>query len=356
MGRLVELLREAGLLRSTSGDLDVEVRGVAQDSREVAPGDLFLAWRGAQHDAHDFLEAAEAAGAVGAVVEVLHPGLGIPQIEVEDGRLAAALVADAVAGSPWREMFVAGITGTNGKTTTAILARHLLRVRGQAGAIGTLGLVEAGGGVRPGTEALTTPGPVRVAAWLRDFRDAGVRAVVLEASSHALEQKRLHGVRFDAAVFTNLGRDHLDYHRTREEYRRAKLLLRELLKPGGVAVVNGSDPAWEGLGLPPERLLTFAVEGEAELRATEVEVHPGGSRFTLRHRGEEVPVALPLLGRFNVENALAAAGVALVAGLSLPEVAAALESAPSVPGRLEVVRAKPAQGVGGDRRSVGAGE
>lgn len=343
---VAERLERAGLLQGTQGSLDVLVQGVSQDSREVSPGDLFLAWKGTERDGHDFLQEAVARGAVAAVVERTLPRLGVPQLQARDGRAAAALAADTVAGSPWSRLFLAGVTGTNGKTTTAFLVRHLLERAGRpSAALGTLGLVDREGRVRPGTEGLTTPGPALLARWLARLEAEGVEGVVMEASSHALDQRRLDGVRFDAAVFTNLTRDHLDYHGTLEAYRQAKLRLAELLKPQGWVVVNAEEEAWSGVHGPGGHTLPFSVGGRAQgaraLRAWDVEVGPDGSRFVLAFGEEEVPVRLPLLGRFNVENALAAAGVALVAGLSLRSIGALLSEAPQIPGRLEVVLRHP---------------
>jgi UDP-N-acetylmuramoyl-L-alanyl-D-glutamate--2,6-diaminopimelate ligase len=302
----------------------------------VASGNLFLAWRGTQHDGHLFVPAAVEAGAAAAVVERELPGVDVPQLVVGDGRRAAALAADVMAGSPASKVDVVAVTGTNGKTTTALVARHLLAaLPGGAGALGTLGLVEADGRVRPGTEGLTTPDPVRLAVWLRELVDAGVRTVALEASSHALDQRRLDALRPRVAVFTNFSRDHLDYHGSVEAYHAAKLRLLSLLRNGGAAVVNAADPAWAGI--QAANLLTYAVQAEADLRAENLVLSPSGTRFTLHFRGQSAPVALPLVGAFNVENALAATGAALLMGLSLPEVAALLESAPRVPGRMEPV-------------------
>jgi UDP-N-acetylmuramoyl-L-alanyl-D-glutamate--2,6-diaminopimelate ligase len=302
--------------------------------------------KGSEHDGHAFLSQAAAAGAVAAVVEQRVPEVAVPQLQVLDGRLGAALAADTVFGSPWTGLFLAGITGTNGKTTTAFLARHLLQQRGPARALGTLGLVEESGAVRPGTEGLTTPGPVEISGYLRDMTDDGVRYAVMEVSSHALDQRRVDGVALDAAVFTNLGRDHLDYHPDLDSYRRAKTRMLDLLKPSGWAVVNRHEEAWESLPVPQGRALSYGIDdgresaGEEEspfLVARDVGLHPSGSRFRLQSGGEEEEIHLPLLGRFNVENALAAAGVARVAGLGLAEIARGLSSAPQVPGRLERV-------------------
>ena len=207
---VAQRLRDAQLLLDTRGPLDISVTGVSQDSRAVRPGELFLAWKGLEHDAHDFLLQAEEAGATAAVVEEFNEEVSLTQLRVGNGRQAAAMAADSIMGSPCDMLFLVGVTGTNGKTTTAVLARHILQARGPAGAMGTLGLVEANGSVRPGTENLTTPGPVQLSSWSREMVDAGVKSLVMEASSHALAQFRLDGLRFDAAVFTNLGRDHLD--------------------------------------------------------------------------------------------------------------------------------------------------
>ena len=338
---VAQRLRESQLLLDTRGPLDISVTGVSQDSRAVSPGDLFLAWAGVDHDAHDFLPQAVAAGSVAAVVERIVPELGATQLQVRDGRLAGALAADAVMGSPWQHLFLGGVTGTNGKTTTTVLARHLLQTRDDTAAIGTLGLVECTGNVRPGTEGLTTPGPVQMSTWVRDLADAGVKALVLEASSHALAQYRLDGFRFDAVVFTNLGHDHLDYHADLKEYRDAKARLLELMKPRGWAVVFKDESAWAGVSFPRGQTLTVGIDSDADFRALDVELHAAGARFRLVGGDEEAPVRLPLLGRFNVENALTAAGLAWAGGMSIPEIAEGLSEAPQVPGRLEVVVSEP---------------
>ena len=334
-----EVLRSAGLLRESQGPGDVAVMGVCQDSRTARPGDLFLAWRGTAADAHDFVAEAVGRGAVAAVVEHLVEA-PVPQLVVTDGRAAAARAAHAVLGSPSEQMLLVGVTGTNGKTTTALLIRHLMAGRGPAAAVGTLGVVD-GSGIRPGTEGLTTPGPVQVATWLRDLADAGVRTVAMEASSHALEQRRLDGLRFSAGVFTNLTQDHLDYHGDLDAYRAAKALLIGLVASDGVLVVNRDDRAWDALDPAGHTLRTFAVDAEADVRAESLVLGPDGSRFTLVVDGRRADATLPLLGRYNVENALAAATVALHAGLSLDEVVQGLATVPQVVGRLEAVLTEP---------------
>ncbi|MDZ7780174.1 MAG: UDP-N-acetylmuramoyl-L-alanyl-D-glutamate--2,6-diaminopimelate ligase [Gemmatimonadota bacterium] len=334
-----DVLRSADLLLESRGAEDVDVMGVAQDSRVVGRGDLFLAWLGSDQDAHDYVAHAQAAGAVAAVVE--RPvDVDIPQLVVSDGRRAAALVAAGVMGFPSDVLTAVGITGTNGKTTTTLLLRDLLSTRMKAAAIGTLGLVDDDG-ARPGSEALTTPGPVQIARWLRELVDEGFEAVVLEASSHALAQKRLDGTAFDVAVFTNLSQDHLDYHGDLEAYRAAKVRLVELVVPEGTVVVNRDEPAWDTLQAPGRHTLTYGVGRDAQVRATDLDFDSAGSSFTLRIGGEARALRLPLAGRFNVENALAAASAASVVGLALDEIAEGLGRAKQIPGRMEVVRSSP---------------
>jgi UDP-N-acetylmuramoyl-L-alanyl-D-glutamate--2,6-diaminopimelate ligase len=334
-----DVLRSADLLVEVRGPEDVAVRGVSQDSRAIAPGDLFLAWKGTGVDAHDFVEAAVRGGAVAAVVE--RPvDAETSQLVVRDGRRAAAIAAHAVMGSPSDELYAVGITGTNGKTTTSLIVRHLLSARMAAAVIGTLGVIDEDG-VRPGTEGLTTPGPVQLAVWLRELADGGMEAVVMEASSHALEQARLDGVRFDVAVFTNLTQDHLDYHGDMEAYRAAKLRLVELVDPSGTVVVNASDAAWHGLSVGGRTVRSFAIEGAADVRATDVVLRSGGTEFTLHAEGGSRPVRTPLVGRYNVENALAAVAVARAAGIDMETIVERLATLPSVAGRLEAVVAEP---------------
>lgn len=341
LSSVAEALRVAGLLVAERGGTKVDVEGVSQDSRSVESGDLFLAWVGTDHDAHDYVASAAGAGAAAAVVERPVSDVELPQLQVSDGRAAAAVAADRVLGEPWRNLHLVAVTGTNGKTTTATLARHLLQGMGDAAAVGTLGVLDPSGSPRAGTEGLTTPGPVQVSEWLRELVDEGVEAVVFEASSHALEQRRLDGVRFDVAVFTNVSRDHLDYHGTWDAYLAAKSRLPGLVTPGGTLVVNGDVPDWEILPTGTLERITYGLKPGVDLRALDPEADAIGTRFRMAWRGEDVDVRLPLPGSFNVENALAAAAVALVSGRSLGSVAAGLDSAPQVPGRMELVAREP---------------
>ena len=318
----------------------LKVSGVQQDSRVVEPGDLFVAWSGSAHDAHDYLAGAVAAGATAAIVERPVPEAHVPQVQVDNARLAAAIVSGFVAGSPWRRLRTVGVTGTNGKTTTALLLRGLLDREAPAAAIGTLGVVGPGGRAEDDTAGLTTPGPVKITEWMAAMARSGVSGVVVESSSHALDQFRLDGVRFDVTAFTNLTRDHLDYHGSRERYFAAKARLLELGKEGATAVINADDPAWSALR-PASPVITYGLGPGADLRAANVRPSSRGSSFDLVWKGASFPVALPLPGGFNVSNALCAAACAIALGQPLGTVAEGLAGASPVPGRLECVAREP---------------
>lgn len=347
LGEVAERLRSLGLLSSERGLADrAAARPVGEawtDSRKVKSGHLFCAVTGMETDSHRFLPEVSARGAAGATVERRDERIGLPQIEVTDGRLAAAHAAAAVYGDPWNEMTLVGVTGTNGKTTSVAILRHLLSTRGPAGSIGTLGAVDDTGAVIPGTEGLTTPGPTEVARWLRQYleREVKVAQVAIETSSHALHQHRLEAVRFDAALFTNLTRDHLDYHPTMEEYLAAKLRLLELLKPAGAVVLNADDPAWNGVGASERRIVRFSTSAPADVSARELRGGPGGMQFRLETPDGSAEVELPLFGTFNVSNAVGCAAVLWSLGWPVDEIAAGLASLPQVPGRLERVSGPP---------------
>jgi UDP-N-acetylmuramoyl-L-alanyl-D-glutamate--2,6-diaminopimelate ligase len=347
LGAIESRLQRQGLLPAGADRLSAvhaaaHVQGVTVDSRSVVPGGLFCAVVGTEGDGHAFLADAAARGAVAATVERADPGVALPQLRVTSGRCAAAFAAAELHGDPWDGLTLVGVTGTNGKTTSAAILRHLLSTHGPAGSIGTLGAIGMSGEVIPGTEGLTTPGPSQAAGWLRRFLDDQVLRVSMEVSSHALEQDRLAAVRYDAAVFTNLTRDHLDYHGTMEAYREAKLRLLALLKPGGAAVLNADDPAWDGVRAPEgRRTVRFGIGGDADVRAERLHVGPGGMEFELATPDGRAHVALPLIGTYNVANALGCAAALWSLGWSPEELAAALSTLPQVRGRLERVAGPP---------------
>jgi UDP-N-acetylmuramoyl-L-alanyl-D-glutamate--2,6-diaminopimelate ligase len=326
-------LRRADLLVSAAGSPG-PLTGITTDSRNAAAGSVYVAVRGSQADGHGFVADAVVRGAAGVVVESPQQ-TDVPELVVRDGRRAAVALASAWYGHPGRRLRLIGITGTNGKTTTAALLRHLLNAAGTAGSIGTIGAVDgAGASVASTAGTLTTPGPVDLQATLASLAARGVTDVAMEASSHSLDQGRLDGLTFAAGVFTNLTRDHLDYHGDMETYLAAKLKLAALLGVSGIQIVSADDEAWRALG-PPTRRVTFGLHPDADLRACDVALGARGSRFTLSGRFGQAPAELPVLGDFNVSNALAAGACALALGHSLADVVERLASAPQVPGRME---------------------
>ncbi len=340
LAALVDRLRTAGLLLAAPA-ADAEIRGISDDSRRIQTGDLYCAWPGTAVDGHEFVVASQGAGAVATIVERPVPEATIPQVLVRDGRRAAAVAAAVVLGDPQASLRLIAVTGTNGKTTTVWILRHLLSSVQPSASIGTLGAIVEDGSTLPGSENLTTPGPVELARTLRLLVDRGVRAVAMETSSHALHQGRAEALRFEVAVFTNLSRDHLDYHGTFEEYHEAKLGLADLLEPSGVAVVNADDPAWADVRRRVPRTLSFGIASQADLVGGDVALAGMSSRYTCRFGGKRVAFELPLPSAFNVQNALAATTAALALGFTLPEVAARLRSVPQVPGRLERIADSP---------------
>lgn len=340
--KVADRLEQNGLLVNHTA-AQIMVSGITDDSRAVVHGDLFCAWQGTSSDSHSFVPVAERAGAAAAVVERAVQESSLPQLVVSDGRRGAAAAASCVYGEPADQLILAGVTGTNGKTTTSWLIRHLLSAEKPAALIGTLGLWLDARAAVEGTESLTTPGPVDLAALFRTLLDRGVGAAAMEVSSHALDQGRVHAARFDVAVFTNLTRDHLDYHGTVEAYLAAKRSFVRLLRADGAVIVNADDPAWDGLTEQAPRGITYSTDParNADLRAVNIRLHERGCDFDLVIAGERIPVGLPLLGDFNVQNALAAAAAVFALGAPPRAIAEALAHVPQVPGRLERIATRP---------------
>jgi UDP-N-acetylmuramoyl-L-alanyl-D-glutamate--2,6-diaminopimelate ligase len=336
---VLDELRRADLLVSAPAQTP-HLSGVGVDSRTIQPGMLYVAVRGSQADGHRFAAQAVRRGAAALVVEAPQQS-GIPEVVVRDGRRSALVLGSAWYGSPGRRLTLIGVTGTNGKTTTTGLIRHLFNDAGQAGSIGTLGAFD--GTDQPVTStagSLTTPGPIDLQATLAAMLERGVSHVVMETSSHSLDQGRLDGLTFAAGVFTNLTRDHLDYHGTMEAYLASKLRLSSLLHLEGIEVVNQDEAAWSAL---PPRMprITFGIDSGADVRATGVVLDSRGSRFLLNGRFGSLEASLPLLGDFNVANALAAAATALGLGRPMAQVVERLACAPQVPGRMERISDTP---------------
>jgi UDP-N-acetylmuramoyl-L-alanyl-D-glutamate--2,6-diaminopimelate ligase len=344
---LGELFRASGVAAELSGDASVEIRDLAYDSRRAGPGTLFFCFPGERTDGHDFAPAAVEAGASALVVE--HPlDLDVPQAQVEDARAAMAPIAASFNGDPTSELGVVGITGTNGKTTTAFLVRHLLESAGhRCGLLGTVRQV-VGGQVEEVER--TTPEAIDLQRTFDRMLEAGDEYCVMEVSSHALVLHRSDAIHFAAKVFTNLSQDHLDFHADMEDYFEAKRLLFSgeggapiVELEGGISVLNADDPYGRRLAAdldcgPGGDCVSYSVAGgDADLTARDVSFDASGSRFTCVTPDGEIEVRIPLPGDFNVANALAALGVGRALGLDLEAAAAALASAEQVPGRFESI-------------------
>jgi UDP-N-acetylmuramoyl-L-alanyl-D-glutamate--2,6-diaminopimelate ligase len=315
---------------ATAGDL--EISGLAYDARQVSPGALFFCVPGFTRDGHDFAPDAIARGAAALVVE--RPlGLGVPEIQVPSARAAMAPAAAAFYGDPTAQLELVGITGTNGKTTTAFLIRALLEAAGRpTGLLGTVTSV-IGGQERPVER--TTPEAIDLQRTFREMLTQGDSACAMEVSSHALALHRVDAVHFAAAVFTNLTQDHLDFHGTMEEYFQAKRLL--FTSGPGVSVVNADDDYGARLADELPEVVTFALEREATYRAVGVQTDLGGARFTVEGPDGRVELSSPLRGRFNVYNVLGALAAARALGVPADTCAAAIERAGQVPGRFQTV-------------------
>jgi UDP-N-acetylmuramoyl-L-alanyl-D-glutamate--2,6-diaminopimelate ligase len=325
-------------IEAPAGVDPIVIVGLTADSRKVAPGMLFASLPGTKVDGAAFAAAAAAQGAAAILADkgATLPPLAIPVLRAADPRRAIALMAARFHG---RQPCVAlAVTGTSGKTSVADFTRQILAHCGrQAASLGTLGVIKPSGAVYG---SLTTPDPITLAATLADLADEGVTHLTFEASSHGLDQRRLDGVKLTAAAFTNLGRDHLDYHPTVEAYLAAKLLLFDtLLEPGLPAVVNtdGARAAdmIEVARRRGHRLITVGREG-ATIGLAGVTRDGFASRLEIDVAGKRHEVRLPLLGAYQIENALTAAGLALAAGEDDADVIAALGTLSGVPGRLEV--------------------
>jgi UDP-N-acetylmuramoyl-L-alanyl-D-glutamate--2,6-diaminopimelate ligase len=310
----------------------VEISGLAYDNRSVTPGTLFFCVPGFKVDGHDFAPDAVARGAA-ALICARPLGLGVPEVVVPDVRAAMASAAARFYGDPTKRLQVVGITGTNGKTTTAFLVRSILERAGRR--TGLLGTVTSIVGGVPEAVERTTPEAIDLQATFARMLDAGDSACVMEVSSHALHLHRVDGVHFAARVFTNLTQDHLDFHQTMEDYFAAKRMLFE--RPGGPSVVNADDEYGRRLAHSVPGALTFGIERDADYRAVDVDFDTSGSSFHCVTRGESVATRTRLPGLFNVSNALAAIGATHSLGVPLSVAADALSEAERVPGRFEPV-------------------
>lgn len=330
--RLADLMSSLGADPQTEW-ADVIIGGVCEDSRRVAPGELFVAIRGAAQDGADFAASAAARGAAAVICDRSLP-LPVPCLVVSDTRRALAVLSARFFDEPTRALRTVGVTGTNGKTTVCHWIAHLLgRERTE--------LVSTVENEARGLRAITTPSSPIVQRIARDAVDAGKENLVIEASSIGLDQRRLEAVAFDVAAFTNLTHDHFDLHNTQEAYAAAKAGLFRMLGPGGWAVVNADDPHADAmLAASGGESFRVGLNGPADLTASDIAQDADGTNFRLAYDGKTVPVRVLALGRHNAENAVVAAGAAICLGRSLQEIAERLRTAPAIPGRGTAFRDK----------------
>lgn len=331
---------------TVSGSLDADVHAITTSSREVAPGMIFAAIRGTTLDGHRFINDALAAGATAILAESAPPSdftAPVTWLHVPDSRVAVSALASAMAGEPWKDLSMAGITGTNGKTTTAFILHHIMKSAWhRAGLLGTI-LVDDGETTEPAKH--TTPGSIELESLLGRMRDNGCRGVAMEVSSHGIHQKRVSSVGFDACVFTNLTQDHLDYHGSLESYFKAKAdwfyeLAANPLGKKPVAVINldnayGAELAASLDGKMP--VLRFGFGVHCDFRANNFRQSARGMEFELAAKGKTYLVRAPLIGRFNAYNLLGAIAAASACGIRPRDAVASLAESPQVPGRMENV-------------------
>jgi len=338
-------LLAATAVTETNADPQTRVESLCYDTRQAAPGALFFALRGVKAEGNQFVAQAAELGAMAVVSDAASAACALPFVQVPDARAAMADMAAAFHGHPAAKLKVMGVTGTNGKTTTAFLLKHLLDAdQRRCGLIGTIKYCI---GDEEMDAPRTTPESPDLQELLARMVDVGSKAVAMEVSSHALVQHRVRGIEFDAAVFTNLTQDHLDYHKTMEAYFSAKALLFENLSKQtakkGRAILNADDRYGR---LLKERLgkkvpvITYGLGASAGFRATDVKFDATGSTFHLQAKGRSYLVRLPLIGAFNIYNALGALAAASAMGMELRAAVAAMVMAPQVPGRLQRVPAK----------------
>jgi UDP-N-acetylmuramoyl-L-alanyl-D-glutamate--2,6-diaminopimelate ligase len=315
---------------------------LCDDSRIIEAGDIFVAVKGPDVDGHDFIPQVLAKGAKFIVCQssssvVIPAQAGIHVIPVPDSSLALAVLAQAANGDPASRLANLAVTGTKGKTTVTFLVRSCFQAAGEK--CGLIGTVIYDNCVDVSPAPLTTPDCLTIAKSQAQMLKAGAKYMVIEASSHALDQNRVAAINFKAAAFTNLTGDHLDYHKTTENYLAAKSKIFESLSPDATAVLNKQSSYSKQIAAGTKaKILWFAVDEKTDISAEIHSIDDSGTSFTLRYQGQSIRIKTPLLGRFNVANHLAAAGLCLAAGLNLETVARGLSSLDAIPGRLENIK------------------
>ncbi len=345
LSKLLEGITVSKMFNTLFGQMavtqDVQIGRIQYDSRKVTRGDLFVAMRGTASDGHRFIGQAVANGARVVVLEddaalpdsyFMHAGT--IKVVVPNSRIALARMSSAFYDHPSEKLTMIGVTGTNGKTTTTHLVQSMLEAGGRkSGLLGTIAY-RIGSTTLPATH--TTPESLELNSLLARMVAEHCSSAVMEVSSHALDQHRVEGIRFKAAVFTNLTQDHLDYHGTMENYFGAKKTLFEGLGRDGAAIIN-IDDEWGGrlMNATPARTISYGMSPDAAVRADRIQLSIQGTRFSIVHAGEETPVESSLIGKFNVSNILAAFGTGIALEIPKPLLQRAIRSAPGVAGRFE---------------------
>ena len=316
---------------------DISASNVTDDSRNVAQQAVFAALPGSRHDGNAFAQEAVARGCKAILTQTPLANVRVPQCIVLDVRAAYAKLCDAVMGQPSRLLQIAGVTGTNGKTTTAWWIRSILQAAEHP--CGLLGTIAYDDGQTSEEACLTTPDSKQISRWFRRMVEAGCTHASIEVSSHALDQRRIAGTKFAAAAVTNLTQDHFDYHQTFENYLAAKLRIVEYVATSGVLAINADDPFCEhfvaACRAAELKSLTYGIDRPADVRAEILSESLTGTFCEFSLAGQRVRVTVPIPGLHNVSNALAAAIVAGQMGASAEQIQAGIEIAPPVPGRLE---------------------
>jgi UDP-N-acetylmuramoyl-L-alanyl-D-glutamate--2,6-diaminopimelate ligase len=311
---------------------------VCADSRRLRQGDIFVAVKGTRMDGHDFIGQAVVTGARYVVSQKPVTVASAEVIQTDDTAEALGLLSQAYFDQPNSRLVNLAVTGTNGKTTTTYLVRSIITNAGKkCGLIGTV-VIDLGSGADDIEASMTTPDAFELASISDNMIKAGAEYLVMEASSHAIEQNRLAGINFKAAAFTNLTGEHLDYHKTMDAYLAAKLKLFEKLSPDATAVVNIDDPVWGKVaGVTKANKLFYSLDRQTDLTADIISMDIAGTIFDLNFQGQKVRIKTPLIGRHNMSNHLAAAGLTIGAGFNLKTIAEGLSKLSRVPGRLQKV-------------------
>lgn len=330
---LSELLKDVNV-KEMGGAGNMKISGIACDSRKVEPGSLFVCITGFEADGHKYAKAAVQNGAVAVVAEHSLPTVGVPCVVVDNTRRAMSRIAAAYYGYPFKKFGLIGITGTNGKTTTTYLIKAILEHLGKK--VGLIGTNQNMIGDLVIPTSRTTPDSLELMELFDNIASHGVDYVVMEVSSHALALDRVTACRFDVGAFTNITQDHLDFHKTMEEYLKAKSILFDISDRG---VINADDSASEYLlgGEKCSEVITYGIDSECNLKASDIQLSRSGVEFKISYGDETAEVKLGIPGRFSVYNAMTAIGCCLECGFSLGEVVEGLHSAGGVKGRVEIV-------------------